>query len=552
MGEEQHDFIVIGAGSAGCVLANRLSENPRNRVLLLEAGGPDRDIWLHIPIGYYRTILHPRFNWGYETEPEAGLNGRKVPWPRGRVLGGSSSINGLVYIPGQREDFDHWRQLGNPGWSFEDVLPYFKRSEDQGRGADELHGAGGPLAVSDLRKKHELIEAYIEACREIGIPHNDDFNGVSQEGVGYFQLTTRKGFRCSAAAAYLKPARRRSNLKVETDALVSTILFEDRRATGVAWRTGGVERRARAGREVVLSAGAIGSPQILQLSGVGPGEHLRAHGIDVVHDLPGVGANLQDHFQARSVYRCNRPITLNDRVKNPWQKMLMGLEWFLFRTGPLTIGAGQGCIFARTRPELATPDVQFHLILFSADRPGQPLHAFSGFTASVCQLRPESRGSVMIRSPDPAQHPVIFANYLTTETDRRCIVDGLHLARRLARTEALRPYIAEEIEPGADNVTDQDMLAHARARGSTIFHPTSTCTMGPGSDPIAVVDHELRLHGIEGLWVADASIMPAVVSGNTNAACIMIGEKASDMILGKPPLRAELSGLSAPRYEAAD
>jgi choline dehydrogenase len=465
------------------------------------------------------------------------------------VLGGSSSINGLVYIRGQREDFDHWRQLGNPGWSFEDVLPYFKRSEDQGRGADELHGAGGPLAVSDLKKEHELIEAYIEACREIGIPRNDDFNGASQEGVGYFQLTTKKGLRCSTAAAYLKPARRRSNFNVETDALVSRILFEGRRATGVAWRTGGVVRRARAGREVVLSAGAIGSPQILQLSGIGPGEHLNAHGIEVVHELPGVGANLQDHFQARSVYRCTKPITLNDRTKNPWQKMLMGLEWFLFRTGPLTIGAGQGCIFARTRPEIATPDIQFHLILFSADRPGQPLHRFSGFTASVCQLRPESRGSVMIRSPDPTQHPAIFANYLATETDRRCITDGLQLARRLARTEALRPYIAEEIEPGPDKVTDEDMLAHGRARGSTIFHPTSTCMMGPKSDGMAVVDPELRLHGIEGLRVSDASIMPTVVSGNTNAACIMIGEKASDMILGKPPLRAELL---APRYEAAD
>jgi choline dehydrogenase len=552
MAEEQYDFIVIGAGSAGCVLANRLSEDEKNRVLLLEGGGPDRNVWLHIPIGYYRTILHPRLNWGYETEPDPGLNGLKVPWPRGRVLGGSSSINGLVYIRGQCQDFDHWRQLGNPGWSFADVLPYFKRSENQGRGADELHGAGGPLSVSDLKKKHELIEAYIAACREIGIPRNDDFNGASQEGAGYFQLTTRKGFRCSTAAAYLKPARRRPNLKVETNALVAKILVEDKRATGVAWLANGAERRARAAREIVLSAGAIGSPQILQLSGIGPGEHLRARGIEVAHELSGVGANLQDHFQARSVYRCTRPITLNDRVKNPWQKLLMGLEWSLFRTGPLTIGAGQGCIFARTRPELATPDIQFHLILFSADRPGQPLHRFSGFTASVCQLRPESRGSVMIRSPDPAEHPAIVANYLATETDRRCITDGLQLARRLSRTGALRPYIAEEIEPGPGRVTDEDMLAHARARGSTIFHPTSTCAMGPESNPQAVVDHELRVHGIRSLRVADASIMPTVVSGNTNAACIMIGEKAADMILEKPPLRAELPEDFMRRHEAAD
>jgi choline dehydrogenase len=538
MSEETFDFIVVGAGSAGCALAARLSEDPGTRVLLLEAGGPDRNIWLHIPIGYYRTIFHPDLGWGYATEPEPGLDGRRIFWPRGKVLGGSSSINGLVYIRGQRQDFDHWRQLGNPGWSFGDVLPYFKRAEDQARGADAFHGAGGPLGVTDSAR-HELIDAYIKACAEIGIPENDDFNGAVQEGAGYFQLTNRKGFRCSSAKAYLKPARGRPNLKVETRALAERILFEGRRATGVVFRQEGTERRVLARREIVLAGGAINSPQLLQLSGVGPADHLRAHGIAVVHELKGVGGNLQDHFQARSVYRCTRPITLNDRVKSPFQKVLMGLEWFVRRSGPLTVGAGQGCIFARTRLELASPDIQFHIILFSADRPGEPLHTFSGFTASVCQLRPESRGTVMITSADPAAKPAIRANYLATETDRRTMVDGMRMARRLAGTEALRPYIAEEVEPGPSVRGDEAMLAYCRARGGTIFHPTSTCKMGPASDPLAVVDHELRVHGLDGLRVADASIMPTVVSGNTNAACIMIGEKAADMILGRPALASE-------------
>jgi choline dehydrogenase len=527
---DSFDFIVIGAGSAGCALANRLTEDPANRVLLLEAGGRDTNPWLHIPVGYYRTMFHPRLNWGYQTEPEPELDGRRVAWPRGRVLGGSSAINGLVYIRGQREDFELWRQLGNRGWGWDDVLPYFKRAEDQERGGDAFHGVGGPLAVSDLAGTHELCEAYINACDELGIPRTADFNGPVQEGAGYFQLTTRRGLRCSAAVAYLRPIRHRPNLAVVTDALVSRIVVEDRRATEVMyWRHGRLQS-ARAAQEVVLAAGAIGSPQILQLSGVGPGDHLAGLGIKVVHDLPGVGANLQDHFQARAVYRCTKPITLNDRVARPWQKLLMGLEWLVHRRGPLTIGAGQGGIFARTRPELATPDIQFHIILFSADKPGQPLHRFSGFTASVCQLRPESRGSVLISARDPHTHPAISANYLATEADRQCIVAGLQLARRLARTRALAPYIAEELEPGPGRVTDADMLAYARARGGTIFHPTSSCMMGPASNPMAVVDASLKVHGLAGLRVADASIMPTVVSGNTNAACIMIGERAADLI----------------------
>ena len=528
MSAERFDYVVVGAGSAGCVLANRLSADGRRRVLLLEAGPRDSNPWIHVPVGYYRTIADPKIGWGYETDPVPESHNRRISWPRGRVLGGSSSINGLVYIRGQAEDFDHWRQLGNAGWSWEEVRPYFIKAEDQQRGASEYHGVGGPLGVCDVHRD-ELCDAYIAAAQQAGIPRNDDFNGERQEGVGYFQLTVRRGLRSSSAASYLRPARRWQNLSVVTDALVTRILFEGRRAIGIEYRRGGRASSAHAAREVVISAGAINSPQLLQLSGVGPAEHLRDLGIDVVADMPGVGTNLQDHYQARNVYECTRALTVNDEVRSPLKKIQAGLRYALWRTGPLAIGAGHVGVFARTRPELATPDVQFHFIRFSADRPGGRLHDFSGFTASVCQLRPESRGRILIRSGRPEEKPSIQPNYLDSALDRETMVAGMRLARKIIDQPAIRDYIRREVLPGPEIRTDEEMLDYVRAYGTTIFHPAGTCRMG--GDDSAVVDERLRLHGLEGVRVADASIMPTVVSGNTNAACIMIGEKAADMIL---------------------
>ena len=525
---ESADYVVVGAGSAGCAVAARLSEDPSVRVVLLEAGGPARNPWLHVPIGYAKTMYHPTLSWNLSTEPEPELYGRRITWPRGRVLGGSSAINGLLYVRGQHEDFDHWRQLGCTGWSFEDVLPFFRKAEDQQRGADEWHGTGGPLAVSDLGMKSALTEAFVAAGQEIGLPRNDDFNGATQEGVGPFQVTARGGWRCSAATAYLKPARNRPNLIVITNASAERILLEGRRATGIRFRQGHVVHTIRASREVILSSGAIASPRLMLLSGIGPAEELQAHGIEPVHDLPEVGRNLQDHFQARMVFRGSRRVTLNDHMASLLGRLGIGAQFAFNRSGPLTISAGVAGLFARVLPESATPDIQFHFIPFSADKPGGGLHVFSGFTISVCQLRPESRGSITLAGADPALPALIHANYISTETDRRCMVEGLKLIRRVAETRALREWIAAEYLPGPDCQGDEGLLEHVRRAGTTIFHPTSTCRMG--SDAGAVVDPALRVNGIEGLRVADASIMPTVVSGNTNAACIMIGEKAADLI----------------------
>ncbi|MCK6451961.1 MAG: choline dehydrogenase [Alphaproteobacteria bacterium] len=522
-----YDYIVVGAGSAGCVLANRLSADPGTRVLLLEAGGRDWYPWIHIPVGYFKTMHNPMTDWCFKTEPDPGLNGRSIAWPRGKVLGGCSAINGLLYVRGQKQDYDHWRQLGNAGWSWEDVLPYFMRSEDQERGADAVHGVGGELAVSNMRVRRDVCDAYIRAAAELGIPARDDFNGEEQEGAGYFQLTARNGLRCSTATAFLKPVRRRPNLRIVTRALAERVRLDGRRATGIDYAVAGRKASAAARREVILAAGAISSPHLLELSGIGRAPVLQRLGIPVAHALPGVGENLQDHLQARAIYRSTVP-TLNDEVNAWWRKLRIGIEYMLHRTGPMSMGASQLAIFARTRREVETPDVQFHIQPLSADHPGLGLHRFSAFTASVCQLRPESRGRILPRSPDPAAHPAIHPNYLATPGDEQTLLAGMRLSRRLAATAALRPYIAEEIRPGPDARTDAQLLDDARNTGATIYHPVGTCKMG--SDPMAVVDARLRVHGIRGLRVVDASIMPTLTSGNTNAPVIMIAEKAADMI----------------------
>jgi choline dehydrogenase len=522
------DYIVVGAGSAGCVLADRLTASGRYRVLLVEAGPADRNIWIHVPLGYGKLFTDARYNWLYESEPEKELKNRRVIQPRGKVLGGSSSINGLLYIRGQREDFDHWRQLGNTGWSFEDVLPYFRKSEDQQRGGDALHGAGGPLGVSDV-EPHPLCEAFIAAAGQAGFPRNDDFNGPVQEGAGYYQLTARGGRRCSTARAFLKPARRRGNLSVVSGALATRILFEGVRAVGVEYRRDGALRRARAEGEVIVSGGAFNSPQLLQLSGVGPADLVKSFGIPVVRDMPGVGADLQDHFQARFNYRCSDPITINDAMATWRGRIGMVMQYALSRRGPLGIGAGYAGGFFKTDPSLVSPDVQIHFILFSAETIGQALHKFPGFLASVCQLRPQSRGHVRIKSADPASPPAIQPNYMSAAVDRDVMIAGMRLLRNVMGQPAIRRYIVEELNPGPRCTSDADLLDYAREKGTTIFHPTSTCRMG--ADEKAVVDERLRVRGFERLRVVDGSIMPTVVSGNTNAAVIMIAEKGAAMIL---------------------
>ena len=526
---QEADFIIVGAGSAGCVLANRLTASGRHTVVLLEAGPRDRHVWIHVPLGYGKLFKDSRVNWLYATESEPELNGRIIYQPRGKVLGGSSSINGLVYVRGQPQDFDHWRQLGNTGWGFDDVLPYFRRSEDQARGESEHHGVGGPLCVSDATEPHVLCDAFIAAAEEAGVPRNDDFNGAMQEGAGYFQTTSRRGVRWSTARGYLRPALRRPNLSVVTEALATRVLFEGRKAVGVEYRRGAEIFVVRARREVILSGGAINSPQLLQLSGVGPGALLREHGIPVVAESPGVGEDLQDHLQVRMVLKCTMPITINDEINSLMRRMGVGLRYALWRKGPLTISAGYAGAFFRTDERLETPDVQIHFITFSTDRMGERLHPFPGFTASVCQLRPESRGFVRIKSPDPAAAPAIQPRYLSTETDRRTNVEGMKRLRAIMQMPAMRPYVLAEHLPGPEVRTDDEILAYCREVGSTIYHPSCSCRMG--TDPRAVVDPRLKVRGLEGLRVVDGAVMPGVVSGNTNAAIVMIAEKGTDMIL---------------------
>ena len=522
--------MIVGAGSAGCVLANRLSENGKYSVAILEAGDKDTYPWIHVPVGYFKTMHNPKTDWCYKTELDPGINNRSIAWPRGKVLGGSSSINGLLYVRGQKQDFDHWRQLGNTGWSWQDVLPFFKRSETWELGTGSDRGKDGPLHVSPTRLSREIVDSWIEAAVNAGYKRNEDYNQGDQEGVGYFQQTAKNGRRCSTAVAYLNPAKTRSNLKIITNFMVERILFDQNVATGVEGTRQGQSLEIKARKEVVLSAGAIGSPQLLMVSGVGESSQLKSHGITIVQELKGVGQNLQDHLQARPVYKCNVS-TINTETGNWWKQAMIGIRYILTRKGPMTMAASLGTAFLKTRQELETPDIQFHIQPFSADSPGEGAHKFDAFTASVLQMRPESVGHLELTSPHMKDYPAIHPNYLATKTDCDTLVEGVRIARKIARHEPLRSLITEEHGP-LKELSDDDydgLLNWARENSTTIYHPTGTCKMG--NDPMAVTDDRLRVHGIKNLRVADASIMPVITSGNTNAPCIMIGEKASDMIL---------------------
>jgi choline dehydrogenase len=527
------DYVIVGGGSAGCVLANRLSADPDCRVLLLEAGGRDNYFWIWIPVGYLFTINNPRTDWCFRTEPEPGLNGRALNYARGRVLGGCSSINAMIYMRGQQSDYDHWASLGNRGWSWREVLPHFIRVEDYAHGADELHGAGGELRVEERRVSWEILDAWREAAAECGIPKIAEFNRGDNFGNAYFQVNQRRGVRVNMVRAFLTPVRHRPNLTVLTDVHARRVAVERRdggpRATGVEIRRAdGSTTLVTARREVVLAAGAIGSPQLLQLSGIGPGALLQVHGIPVVHPLPGVGENLHDHLQVRMMYKVRHVRTLNERANSLVGKALMGLEYLLFRTGPLTMPPSQLGAFAKSDPGQASANIEWHVQPLSLDKFGDPLHPFPAITPSVCNLRPTSRGHVRIASPDPHAHPAISVNYLATPEDQRVAIDGMRFTRRIMAARALARYEPEEWKPGPAVASDADLLRAAGNLGTTIFHPVGTCRMGP--DPLAVVDDRLRVHGLAGLRVVDASVMPRITSGNTNAPTVMIAEKGAELI----------------------
>ncbi|WP_448581607.1 GMC family oxidoreductase [Thermaurantiacus sp.] len=531
------DYVIVGAGSAGCVLANRLTADPSVHVLLLEAGPEDRNLLIHVPVGYARTLKDPSVNWLFETEPDPGTNDRVHVWPRGKVLGGSSSINGLLYVRGQLADYDGWAQLGATGWSAADVLPYFRRAEGNARLANEWHGTDGPLHVSDATTRHPVSDAVIAAGMQAGLRFNDDVNGPVQDGISYFQLTVKNGRRWSAAMAYLRPALKRPNLRVETGAMAESILLDGRRATGVRYRQGGTTHEAHALREVILSGGTVNSPQLLELSGIGDPEVLAAAGIPVRHARRGVGANLQDHFVVSCQFRLKPGTITVNQMSRGWRFLLEAGRYLVARRGLLTLSAAHVQAYWRSRPGLAGPDVQYHILPATVDvakfveTQNWELEREPGLTIAPCQLRPESRGTIHVKSPDPLAAPAIRPNYLSDPLDCETIVAGMKFARVLASQPALAPFMEAEILPGVEVADDSEILAHVRAHGSTIYHPVGTCRMGPASDPLAVTDPDGRVHGIGGLRVVDASLMPRLVSGNTNAPTIMMAEKISDAIL---------------------
>ncbi|MBN9036325.1 MAG: GMC family oxidoreductase N-terminal domain-containing protein [Rhizobiales bacterium] len=522
------DYVIVGAGTAGCLLANRLSADPNTNVVLLEAGGRDNYHWIHIPVGYLYCISNPRTDWCFSTDAEPGLNGRALAYPRGKVLGGCSSINGMIYMRGQARDYDQWRQMGCAGWGWDDVLPYFRKSEDYFGGADDMHGAGGEWRVEEMRVRWDILDAFRAAAEAAGIPRTDDFNRGNNEGSSYFKVNQRGGWRVSSAKAFLRPAAERRNLRVETGAQVRRLTIEEGAARGVVFSRNSEEREIRARREVILCAGSIGSPHVLELSGIGAGRVLQAAGIPVVRELAQVGENLQDHLQLRLIYKVTGIRTLNEQASRLVGKAAIGLEYLLRRSGPMAMAPSQLGIFTRSSDAYETPNLQYHIQPLSLEKFGERVHPFPAFTASVCNLRPESRGTVHSVAPDFRKQPAIRPNYLSTETDRIVAADSIRLTRGIVAQAPLRPYRPEEFKPGPAYETQQELVAAAGDIGTTIFHPVGTCRMG--ADPDAVVASDLKVRGIDRLRIADASIMPTITSGNTNSPTLMIAEKAAELI----------------------
>ncbi|MFM9943452.1 MAG: GMC family oxidoreductase [Hyphomicrobiaceae bacterium] len=526
--DAEFDVVVAGAGSAGCVLATRLTENASTTLCLIEAGKRDRNPWIHVPLGFGKLVPNPKVNWGYETEPEPHLNGRRVPWPRGKVLGGSGSINGLVFLRGAPSDYDGWAALGAKGWGYQDVLPYFKRMEHNVSGANAYRGQGGPMTISDIKKPSQAAKAFVEACTRLQHPVNPDFNGERIDGVGMVQLNVRNGWRCSTAVGYLKPNLSRKNLNLMTETHVRRILFEGKRAIGVEIEQGGTVKRIKARREVIVSGGSINSPMLLMNSGVGPASELKDVGVAVQHDLPGVGKNLQDHVQARFTFLTRTPGTLNEVLTSPLQQVRMGLDWIFSSQGQLAVGATEGCLFARSSPNEPVPDLQFQCFNFSTENLSVGLDRWPGFGFNFCVCRPKSRGEIKLTDASGRSKPRIFANYFSDDDDMRRSVLAFRMGRQIIATEPYKSMIFSEVRPGAHVVEDDEIRAYIRQIAGTVYHPCGTCKMG--EDDKAVVDSQLRVRGLDGLRVVDASVMPAMPSPNIHPATIMIAEKASDVI----------------------